>query len=321
MKSLANLAINRLHHRFTETDDDPYSSAKGFWFSHILWIFQKPFYPKMKLIDASDLEKDPVVHFQHKFFTPLSLGICLLLPPLIAHSWGDAIGGFLYGSILARLLIWHATFSINSFAHMLGSRPFSPFISARGGFLLALFTQGEGFHNLHHEFPKDYRNGIGRLDWDPTKWLIWSLSKLGLAKNLYRAPANEIKKAQVDTILHNLNPVYPSPASSLPVMTMALFREMAREKPLLLLNGYIVDTTDFKGHHPGGEEILYRYTGRDASKAFNGGLNMHSRSAIRWMQTLRIAKIEGNEDVASDDHHDHEATRELRVGRNLGKEE
>ena len=61
---------------------------------------------------------------------------------------------------------------------------------------MALFTFGEGYHNYHHEFQHDYRNGVKPWQWDPTKWTIWCLAKLGLAKNLRRVPAEKIREAQ-----------------------------------------------------------------------------------------------------------------------------
>jgi stearoyl-CoA desaturase (delta-9 desaturase) len=112
------------------------------------WIFKKPHYPRMKLIDASDLNADPVVRFQHKYYVPLALGVGFGLPTLIAAFWGDALGGFLYGGILSRVIIWHATFCINSFAHWAGDQLYSNEVSARGNLLLAIMTHGEGYHNF-----------------------------------------------------------------------------------------------------------------------------------------------------------------------------
>jgi stearoyl-CoA desaturase (Delta-9 desaturase) len=64
---------------------------------------------------------------------------------------------------------------------------------------LALLTMGEGYQNYHHEFQHDYRNGVKPWQFDPTKWLIWTLSKLGLTLNLRRIPADKIESAQAQT--------------------------------------------------------------------------------------------------------------------------
>lgn len=188
---------HRLHHRYTDTNDDPYDAKKGLWFSHMGWIFEKPFYPKLKLVDASDLMADPVVVFQHRYYPFLALTSCLLLPTLIGALWNDPVGGYLYGGIVTRLMVWHSTFCINSLAHWMGDQKFSKETTARGGFILALFTVGEGYHNFHHEFPTDYRNGIAWNDFDPTKWCIWAASQLGLASNLRIYSDKEIQKGAV----------------------------------------------------------------------------------------------------------------------------
>ena len=62
--------------------------------------------------------------------------------------------------------------------------------------VMELFTLGEGYHNYHHEFQHDYRNGVKPWQWDPTKWMIWSLSKLGLTAELRRVPRETISSAQ-----------------------------------------------------------------------------------------------------------------------------
>jgi stearoyl-CoA desaturase (delta-9 desaturase) len=61
---------------------------------------------------------------------------------------------------------------------------------------MALFTFGEGYHNYHHEFQHDYRNGVKPWQWDPTKWLIWSFSKIGLTSGLRRARAEAISSSE-----------------------------------------------------------------------------------------------------------------------------
>jgi stearoyl-CoA desaturase (delta-9 desaturase) len=75
-------------------------------------------------------------------------------------------------------------FFINSLAHTWGSKTYAKELTAVDNFILAFLTFGEGYHNYHHAFPNDYRNGISWYHFDPTKWLIWTLEKLHLAKNL-----------------------------------------------------------------------------------------------------------------------------------------
>ncbi|OAV89076.1 hypothetical protein PTTG_28817 [Puccinia triticina 1-1 BBBD Race 1] len=173
---------HRLHHRWTDSEFDPYNSKKGLFFSHMGWIFRKPKYEKLKLIDQSDLNQDPVVRFQHKYYVPMSLFMGFVLPYILGEwvlksNRHSRLDGLIWAGFVARILIWHFTFLINSFAHYYGERAFDLDISARSNFLLALFTGGEANHNYHHVFPKDYRNGPDSLDWDPSKWIIYLLHR------------------------------------------------------------------------------------------------------------------------------------------------
>jgi len=95
------------------------------------------------------------------------------------------------------VVLQHCTFCINSLCHYIGRQTYSSKCSARDSWLTALVTFGEGYHNYHHEFPYDYRNGVKPWQFDPTKWIIWTLSKVGLVKHLRRTPARKILLAQL----------------------------------------------------------------------------------------------------------------------------
>ena len=79
---------------------------------------------------------------------------------------------------------------------MIGSRPYSTSHSARDSWIAAIFTMGEGYHNYHHEFQWDYRNGVKPWQLDPSKWIIWALSRLGLTADLKRVPNERILLAE-----------------------------------------------------------------------------------------------------------------------------
>jgi stearoyl-CoA desaturase (Delta-9 desaturase) len=189
---------HRTHHRFVDdVDKDPYSARRGFWFSHMGWILRD--YPSgvNDFSNARDLERDPMVMFQHRYYVPLTLFMNIAFPLLLGWAVGDVWGVFLLAGLLRLVINHHCTWFINSLAHMWGSQPYTDENTARDNGALAFFTFGEGYHNFHHIFQNDYRNGIRWWQWDPTKWLINALSAMGLADNLKTVPDLWIQRAQI----------------------------------------------------------------------------------------------------------------------------
>jgi len=175
-------AQHRQHHQFTDTDQDPYNINRGFFYAHCGWIL---FYKhRVNYDNAPDLQKSKLVMSQHHLYTLWSLGAGMALPMLIGFLIGHPLGAFIMAVNLRLVLVMHSAFFINSYAHMFGSRDYDKNISAQDHWLGAILTNGEGYHNFHHAFPLDYRNGIRWHHWDPSKWLIFGLSKVGLAWDL-----------------------------------------------------------------------------------------------------------------------------------------
>jgi stearoyl-CoA desaturase (delta-9 desaturase) len=135
--------------------------------------------------------------FQHKYYLPLVLFSNIGLPALLGWALGDVIGTLLLVGVLRLVISHHVTFFINSLCHMWGNQPYTNTNTARDNFVLALVTYGEGYHNFHHYFQTDYRNGVRWWQFDPTKWLIASLSWVGLTSNLRRVPDFKIQEALV----------------------------------------------------------------------------------------------------------------------------
>ena len=189
---------HRTHHRHVDdVDHDPYSAKRGFWFSHMGWMIRKHSSGIDNFSNAPDLLKDPLVMFQHKYYTALALGINFGLPTLIGFMVGDVWGVVLLGGLMRLVWSHQTTFFINSLAHIWGRRPYTDENTARDNDILAVFTYGEGYHNYHHLFQYDYRNGVKWYQIDPTKWLIAGLSFVGLTKNLKRIPKFQIEKARI----------------------------------------------------------------------------------------------------------------------------
>jgi stearoyl-CoA desaturase (delta-9 desaturase) len=183
---------HRMHHRFSDTKDDPYSIKHGFWHAHMLWLFKKP-----RPIDVSrvpDLTKNRLVMFQHKYTNCLSVGGNIVLCGLVGWLVGDFLGAFVLAWWTRLAISHHLTWFVNSLCHCWGARTYSKEQTAVDNYILAVLTVGEGYHNYHHTFPADYRNGVRWYHIDPTKWTIWTLSKLGLAGNLKRISAARIER-------------------------------------------------------------------------------------------------------------------------------
>ncbi len=189
---------HRTHHKHVDdVDHDPYSSKRGFWFSHIGWMLRN--YPsgEANYKNAPDLLNDRMVMFQHKYYIPLLLVTNIGFTAAIGWAVGDVWGVMLMAGLVRMVLGHHITFFINSFAHMFGKQPYTDENTARDNVWLALVTWGEGYHNYHHIFQYDYRNGVKWWQFDPTKWLVSSLSKVGLTYNLKRIPTLTILHAEV----------------------------------------------------------------------------------------------------------------------------
>lgn len=188
---------HRRHHKHVDHDEDPYDISKGFFHAHMGWLLFK-LLPQPPFDNVNDLKRDPLVMWQHRYVHLLAVLVSFVLPTLLGWMWDGwvgALGGFLIGGVAKIVVLQHCTFFINSACHTIGRQPYSTRCSARDSFLMALFTFGEGYHNFHHEFQHDYRNGVKPWQWDPTKWTIWLLAKLRLAGGLRRVPAQTIAAA------------------------------------------------------------------------------------------------------------------------------
>ncbi len=183
---------HRLHHAFVDTDKDPYSIKKGFWYAHFLWMLEKlqPIDPKV----VPDLINKKMISFQHRYYKFLMVAVNALVFFAVGAAFQDYWGAFFIAVWLRIFCLQHFTWFINSLAHTWGSKQFSLEQSAVDNYVIALLTFGEGYHNFHHTFANDYRNGIRWFHFDPTKWLIWTLSKVGLAHGLKKTDSLTIKK-------------------------------------------------------------------------------------------------------------------------------
>jgi stearoyl-CoA desaturase (delta-9 desaturase) len=189
---------HRVHHKFVDQNDkDPYSAKKGFWFSHIGWMLRE--YQAQRYTDYSnvrDLQQNSIVMWQHNNYLLLTVLTNFGIPLLLGVLTDSILGMLLSVGVLRLVLSHHFTFFINSLAHIWGKQPYTDQNTARDNGWLAFVTYGEGYHNFHHIFEFDYRNGIRWWHFDPTKWLIKGCSFIGLTHNLKVCSEDKIVKAR-----------------------------------------------------------------------------------------------------------------------------
>jgi stearoyl-CoA desaturase (delta-9 desaturase) len=289
---------HRAHHRYTDTDLDPYNAHKGLFWSHVGWMIVKP-RRKPGVADVSDLTRNPVIKWQHKNYILLMLIMAFAVPTIICGlGWGDWKGGYVYAGVVRLVFVHHSTFCVNSLAHWLGESPFDDKHTPRDHLVTALVTIGEGYHNFHHQFPMDYRNAIRWYQYDPTKWFIWVCQQIGLASHLKVFPDNEVRKGQLTMQLKKLRETqehltWPSDSNDLVVISWESFREQAEKRPLIVIAGFIHDVSDFLDEHPGGRHFLVKNIGKDATTAFFGGIYDHSNAAHNLLAMKRVGVLHG----------------------------
>lgn len=176
---------HRVHHKHAETDGDPHNAKRGFFFSHMGWLMMKK-HPdvisKGRKIPLDDLRNDIVVDFQHKFYVPMTIFCNFILPAILPYFlWNESLViGYFVPGVLRYIVTLHVTWSVNSFAHMFGNKPYDTNINPAENLLVSMASIGEGFHNYHHTFPQDYATSeFGGFYFNFTKIFIDSFYAIG----------------------------------------------------------------------------------------------------------------------------------------------
>ncbi|MDH5668245.1 MAG: fatty acid desaturase [Nitrospira sp.] len=181
------------HHARTDTDEDPYNATRGFWYSHCGWLFY--YTPHRVSKYEIRLRRDPVVLWQHRYYWPI-VASGLILPFCLGFWWHGTflggISGLLMGGLFRMFMVLNSTFTINSLCHMVGAQPYGTQDSSRDSWLISFVSFGEGYHNYHHTYARDYRNGLQWYNFDPSKWIIYTLSLFGWATNLRRLDSSKV---------------------------------------------------------------------------------------------------------------------------------
>jgi stearoyl-CoA desaturase (Delta-9 desaturase) len=183
-------AKHRQHHRYSDTAQDTHSPGRqGLIYSHVGWIFDR----KNRTTDLTaidDLARYPELRWLHRFeLVPALLiaAFCFLLA-----GWPGVVVGFLWSTVL----LYHATFCINSLAHRRGKRRYVTGDDSRNNWILALLTMGEGWHNNHHAYQRSVRQGFRWWEIDPTYYILRALSWTGLVWDLKTPPEEVLRNEQ-----------------------------------------------------------------------------------------------------------------------------
>jgi len=309
---------HRVHHRYTDTLKDPYNSKGGFWYAHIGWMLVHPDPKNKAYADIRDLNADPLIRFQHQYYLLFGPTMAFLFPALFCYlGWNDFWGGLFYAGYARLVFVHHNTFCVNSVAHYFGEQTFDDERTPRDNWFNALLTFGEGYHNFHHEFPNDYRNGLKWYDYDPTKWIIAAFSYLGLTYNLKEFEDNAIRMGKIHMLDKHASElkskvIMPPSVDSLPVMTYTEFRERCSKAggkdQLTVIDGVIHDVSTFIEEHPGGQAFIKSAIGIDATEKFNGntGIYRHSNAARNVLARFRIAKLAEDIDQVAEEVAEHD---------------
>ncbi len=171
-------AHHRNHHRRSDQEGDPHSPlVRGFWRSHLYWVFEENnYFTDMQRV--GDLSRYPELVWldRHWWVPPAALAAALWL--------GLGLDGLIVSFGLSTVLLWHSTFLVNSVCHVFGRRRFDTEDASKNNWFVAALTLGEGWHNNHHHLPSSARMGLAWYELDPTWWSILAMEKLGLVTDV-----------------------------------------------------------------------------------------------------------------------------------------
>lgn len=193
------LSQHRHHHISTDTLDDPHSPQfGGFFKSHVGWFLLKENVPvRSKYI--KDFESFPEIKWleDNELLPVVVLGFILFISGEICRVFSSSLHTngpqlLVWGLCISTVVLYHATYTINSLAHCWGSRTFSTNDNSRNNLLLALITLGEGWHNNHHRYPLSTRQGFKWWQIDLTYYGLKVLAWLNIIWDLKPVPQHLI---------------------------------------------------------------------------------------------------------------------------------
>jgi stearoyl-CoA desaturase (delta-9 desaturase) len=187
---------HRHHHAHADEEVDVHSPVRhGFLWSHMGWFLCRAnFRTRLELV--KDWARFPELRFLDRFdaVVPAVLGIGLFLLGEILENTLPELGTdgpqlLVWGFAISTIVLYHATFTVNSLAHVWGRRRYATRDTSRNNPWLALITFGEGWHNNHHHYPSSARQGFYWWEFDPTYYLLRLLAWCRIVWNLKPLPA------------------------------------------------------------------------------------------------------------------------------------
>jgi stearoyl-CoA desaturase (Delta-9 desaturase) len=314
---------HRIHHKYTDTHKDPYDARRGFWFSHCGWFIMRMDYELLGDADVSDLKDNLVVEFQRKYFAIIATVTGIILPFVVAGATtGEWRAAFFWVVWLKIFIVHQFSFFINSLAHMdwfSATQPYSDATTPHDSLICALVTFGEGYHNFHHQFPNDYRNGYRLTQFDMTKYYISILHFFGFCDKLHRVPNDVIERAAAVQSIKTYEKLLKESIEEakrleVPAVKVYTMEDVKREveeegRQLIVIDGYVLDLAipiavdpaagelgehlNWLDSHPGGQALLKAYIGKDATAAFNGGVYRHTVGAHNYLPEMRVGRLKG----------------------------
>ena len=197
-------AHHREHHRHADTPHDTHSPREdGFWWSHVGWFLtSKNFRTRVERVP--DLARFPELCFLDRFDVLVPLAGLLLAYGLGAalEAWAPGLGTsgaqLAVWSVISTVVLFHATFTINSLAHRWGSRRYATQDDSRNNLWLALITLGEGWHNNHHHYQASARQGFHWWEIDLSWYGLLALERLGLVRDLVAVPPRVLERDRIE---------------------------------------------------------------------------------------------------------------------------
>ncbi|KAG2732383.1 hypothetical protein G9P44_004800 [Scheffersomyces stipitis] len=257
--------------------------------------------------------------WQERHYFVLFILTSFVVPVLVTVFFcsDTVVHGIIYPGLLRLFWCQQSLLSTESVCHLksvqvtIPTQPFNDKNSSQNcnNPLVSFLTYGQAHQNYHHEFPHDYRGTSSFFAYDPTKWFIWTIDKLGLVEELCRTPENLIIQLRIQQQQQVINRMksqlnWGTPISKLPLITPNDFKRIIasssnKDRIYIVIQNIIHDITPFMDQHPGGVPLLKASHGKDATKAFYGGVYGHSTAAVNLLATMRIGMLDvgNNEEV------------------------